>query len=563
MTGSGEKTDVLVVGFGPVGAAITNLLGRYGVRTIAIDTATTIFPQPRAIALDNEALRILQLAGLPEGAFETIAIPEVRMHSPYVGQLARLDTGGCLDGHPKLVTFYQPELELALRSRVRDYPHVTVALGVELIDFAEEASGVRARLRRQDGSVRTVHAQYLIGADGAKSTVREALGVGFDGRTYIEDWLIVDAKHASTSIDHIEFLCDPRRPTPHMVAPGGRQRWEFMLHPGESRDEMLRLEKVRELLSPWGGPDDMEIERTAVYRFHARTVEHFRKGRAFLAGDAAHITPPFAGQGLVAGLRDAANLCWKLAWVVQKRADPIILESYDQERRPHAKAMIALARLLGRIVMPRSRAQALGTGVLMRTLRLIPAARSYFEDLKIKPQNQFDQGLFVGQQRRLRGDVLRSTKARLTRGALFPQAWVQQSTRGCWSDEALGLGLVLIGFGVDPGVHLGRAADDWREAGGSCIQLCHRGQRLHRGEGDHVWEDITGAFVPVVAPVGWSAIVRPDRTVLHDGPATEAPRLIREALDLLGAPRAPSFSSRETGSPTRVTTTVAEREASR
>ncbi|UCH30103.1 MAG: FAD-dependent monooxygenase [Myxococcales bacterium] len=114
-----RETEVLVVGFGPVGATIANLLGLYGVRTLAIDTATEIFPQPRAIALDNEALRILQAAGLPEGAFETIAIPEVRYRSPYVGQLARLQTGGCLDGHPKLVTFYQPELESELRSRVR------------------------------------------------------------------------------------------------------------------------------------------------------------------------------------------------------------------------------------------------------------------------------------------------------------------------------------------------------------------------------------------------------------------------------------------------------------
>ena len=541
MPQSDETTQVLVVGFGPVGAAIANLLGRYGVRTLAIDAATDIFPQPRAIALDNEALRILQSAGLPEGSFDTIAIPEVRYLSPYVGQLARLETGGCLDGHPKLVTFYQPELEAALRARVGSYPHVTTALGVELVEFTEEPDGVYARLRDQAGTERTVHAQYLIGADGAKSVVRKALGVGFDGRTYVEDWLIVDAKLASPAIDHIEFLCDPRRPAPHMPAPGGRQRWEFMLHPGESPEEMERPEKVRELLSPWGSPDDMEVERTAVYRFHARTVKHFQKGRVFLAGDAAHITPPFAGQGLVAGLRDAANLSWKLAWVLRGRAEPNILESYDQERRQHAKAMIDLARFLGRIIMPTNRAQALGTGILMRTLRLIPAARSYFEDLKIKPQNQFDQGLFVERRRR----ESRDGRTRLTRGAMFPQAWIQQGEKGCWSDDALGEGMVLVGFGIDPEPHLGNVAADWRAAGGTCVQLCHRGQRLHRRNGERVWEDISGAFVPGVAPVGWSAIVRPDRTVLHDGPITEAPRLVREALDRLGTTSAHPRSERE------------------
>ena len=543
MTQLDDKTEVLVVGFGPVGAAIANLLGRYGVRTLAIDPATRIFPQPRAIALDNEALRILQSAGLPEGSFETIAIPEVRYLSPYVGQLARLQTAGCLDGHPKLVTFYQPELEASLRARVRDYPHVTVALGVELIDLAEQPDGVVARLRDEAATERTIHARSLIGADGAKSIVRKKLGVGFEGRTYVEDWLIVDAKLASTSIDHIEFICDPKRPAPHMPAPGGRQRWEFMLHAGESREEMERPEKVRELLLPWGSPDDMEVERTAVYRFHARTVERFQKGRVFLAGDAAHITPPFAGQGLVAGLRDAANLSWKLAWVLRGRAEPAILQSYDQERRPHAKAMIDLARFLGRIIMPTSRVQALGTGLLMRTLRLIPAARSYFEDLKIKPQNQFDRGLFVERGRR----PSRGQGTQLTRGALFPQAWVQQGERGCWSDDALGEGLALVGFGIDPEPQLGDAAADWRAAGGSCIQLCHRGQRLHRRSAAHVWEDISGAFVPSLAPVGWSAVVRPDRTVMHHGPMTEVPRLVREVCDLLGTATARSRSSDTNG----------------
>ncbi len=521
------ETEVLVVGFGPVGATIGNLLGRYGIRTLAIDSATRIFPQPRAIALDNEALRILQAAGLPEGAFKTIAIPEVRYRSPYVGQLARLETAGCLDGHPKLVTFYQPELESALRSRIREYPNVTVALGVELVDFIEEADGVRARLRHNDGAERTVHARYLIGADGSKSRVRKALDVEFDGQTYTEDWLIVDAKLASSSLDHIEFWCDPRRPAPHMPAPGGRQRWEFMLHPGESAQEMERPEKVRELLSPWGSPDDMEIERTAVYRFHARTVERFQKGQVFLAGDAAHITPPFVGQGLVAGLRDAANLCWKLAWVLRGRASASILETYDEERRPHAKAMIALARLAGRLIMPTSRAQALATGILMRALRLIPPARSYLEDLKIKPQNQFDRGLFVQKRR--------GQKTELTRGAMFPQAWVQRGSDGCWSDDALGDGLTLVGFGIDPEEHLGRAAAAFGAAGGTCIQLCHRGQRIHRGAGDHVWEDISGAFIPDTAAGGWAAVVRPDRTILHDGPVTEAARLVDETLALLGA----------------------------
>ena len=525
-----EKTQVLVVGFGPTGATIANLLGSYGVEVLAIDKATGVFPKPRAISLDNEALRVLQLAGLPEGAFDTVAIPEVRMYSPTVGLFAHIRTAGSIDGHPKLVTFHQPELEAALRARVQSHPSVSVRLGVELVELEERSDHVQVVLRNRDGGVSTVRADYVIGADGASSKVREGLGLGFDGETYAEDWLIVDAKDVPTPIDHVEFLCDPRRPTPHMVAPGNRQRWEFMLQPGETREEMERPDKVRELLAPWGSPESMEIERTAVYRFHARTVDSFRRGRVFLAGDAAHVTPPFVGQGLVAGLRDAANLSWKLAWVLQGRAHSRILESYDQERRPHAKAMIDLARFMGRLVMPRDRFRAMGTGACLRIARRVPFLRAYIEDLRIKPRNRFRRGLFS----RSGWPGPWSRPVRLVAGDSFPQVWLSgPDGKACWSDDALGDGLSLVGFGVDPENYVGDVVNDWRAAGGSFLQLCHRGQRLHRSHGDHVWEDISGGLVPDAAPMEWAAVVRPDRTVMLHGPVSEAPRLVREALGLL------------------------------
>lgn len=520
------KTEVLVVGYGPVGATIANLLGRQGVEVVAIDKATEIFPKPRAITLDNEALRVLQLAGLPEGAFDAVAIPEVRMHSPTLGLFARMRTAGCVDGHPMLVTFHQPELEAALRRQVTRHPSVRVELGVELRSLDSTPELVRATLRGSDGRELTVQARYVIGADGASSKVRDLLGLGFDGKTYAQDWLIVDAKNAPTPIDHVEFRCDPRRPAPHMVAPGNRQRWEFMLHPGETAAEMEHPDKVRELLSPWGDPSAMDIERTAVYRFHARTVDAFSKGRVFLAGDAAHITPPFAGQGLVAGLRDAANLSWKLAWVLRGRAHTRILRSYDEERRPHAKAMIRLARFMGQLVMPRSRLQSMATSAVFRLGWCVPTLRAYFEELKIKPKNRFRHGLFLESARR-------PTATRINAGESFPQSWVARGGEGAWSDDVLGAGFSLVGFGHDPGSYLADEAAAWRAAGGSCVQLCHRGQVLHRTDGDHVWEDVLGTFVPDKAPVGWAAIVRPDRTIMHQGPASESARLVRETLELL------------------------------
>lgn len=521
------EVEVLVVGYGPVGAAIANLLGRYGVRTLVVDKTRELLTAPRAIALDNEALRILQLAGLEENDFERIAIPFVRMRSPWLGEFGRVNTLGSIDGHPKLVTFYQPDLERALRRRMACYAEVRTLLGASLTGFREEAGGVVASLDLGEGRSAVVKARYLVGADGAGSLVRQLIGEQFEGETYGEDWLIVDALEVPQPIDHVEFICDHRRPTPHMCAPGGRERWEFMLRSGETRQEMEGEARIRELLAPWGAPEQMNIERKAVYRFHARVARTFGKGHVFLAGDAAHITPPFVGQGLVAGLRDAANLCWKLAWVVRGRAAPRILDSYDQERRPHARAMIALAKLMGRLVMPRSAAVALLTHGLLRLLRLVPGMRARFDELGIKPKNIFARGLFV------RG----RSRSRLVRGGLLPQGLLRGAGGGIrLSDEVLGAALTLIGFGLDAGAALDPdCARAFAAAGGEIVRITHCGQRLHLSGTAH-WEDLQGSFLPAVVPFGWVAVVRPDRTVLHEGPAAEAGRLVRESLALLGAP---------------------------
>jgi 3-(3-hydroxy-phenyl)propionate hydroxylase len=520
-----EQVDVLLVGLGPVGAAAANLLGRYGVRTLAIDKSADVFTMPRAIALDNEALRILQLAGLEEGAFAIHAISKVQMHSPLFGPYARANTAGDLDGHPRLVTFYQPELERVLRTRLALYPCVQTALSTELVDYTERDGAVCATLRQADGTLATVSARYLVGVDGSSSPVRHRAGLGFEGKTFSEDWLVVDALGVPDPIDHIEFICDPRRPTPHMVAPGGRQRWEFKLAPGETREQMERPEQIRALLAPWCDTDLVTVERTAVYRFHARIVERFSRGRVFLAGDAAHITPPFVGQGLVAGLRDAANLCWKLAWVVHGRAAPAILDSYDTERRPHAKSIIGMALLMGRLVMPSNRLTALGVHGLMALLQRIPVTRAWFQDLKIKPLNRFARGLFQPG----------SGRARLVRGGLLPQGLVRSGPHAACipSDEALGPHLNLVGFGCDAMAALApELRARWQLAGGRAVQLRHRGQQIAPADS---WEDMTDCLVPNAAPVGWIAVVRPDRTVLHDGPLEQVDRIVGEALSLLGA----------------------------
>lgn len=519
-----KHVDVLIVGMGPVGATAANLLGRYGISTLIIDKASELFTAPRAIALDNEALRILQMAGLEDGAFSTQAIAKVQMHSPLFGAYARANTAGHIDGHPRLVTFYQPELESVLRERLSRYPSVQCALATELLDFNEDQYGITATLRQADGQPIPVSAQFMIGSDGASSAVRRIAGLEFAGRSFTQDWLVVDALNVPEPIDHVEFICDPQRPTPHMPAPGGRQRWEFMLKPGETRAQMERPETIHALLAPWCRADQITIERTAVYRFHARIVNRFSKGRVFLAGDAAHITPPFVGQGLVAGLRDVANLSWKLAWVLRTRAPLALLDSYDSERRPHARKIIRMALLMGALIMPRNRLAALGVHGLMALSQRIPVVRDFFMDLKIKPSQHYKKGLFKAGK----------GGARLVRGGPFPQGLVRSTANSACipSDEVLGQKLTLVGFGCDPAAQLAPAlASSWAGMGAHIICLRHRGQPAQSAPS---WEDMTDSLIPGVAPVGWIAVVRPDRTVLHDGPLAQLDSIVQQALVLLG-----------------------------
>jgi 3-(3-hydroxy-phenyl)propionate hydroxylase len=327
--------------------------------------------------------------------------------------------------------------------------------------------------------------------------VRAALGLDFEGASYPETWLIVDAVGVPHEIDHVEFLCDPDRPTPHMVAPGGRTRWEFMLKPGETRERMEDDATIRSLLAPWADAHEIVIERKDVYRFHARVCSRFSSERVFLVGDAAHVTPPFTGQGLVAGLRDAANLGWKLAWVVHGRATAAILESYDQERRPHATKMVALAKLMGRIVVPQGRVHAVLIHGGVRMVRRLPPVRRYIDRISMKPRNAFDEGLFA--------------RGRGRRGAWMPQVTLGPSR----SDDLLGAALTLVGVGVDPERSLTETtARRWAVAGGHTLQLPAGAMRA--------W-----------CPAGWCAVVRPDRTVMHDGPVAKVEPMVSEALEML------------------------------
>jgi 3-(3-hydroxy-phenyl)propionate hydroxylase len=360
--------DVLVVGLGPVGAAMAALLAQCGVSVIAIDRNVDIYPLPRAVHFDHEIMRLFQQLGIAKQICRhSKDLPAYEFRAADGRLLMRLDPApetpsGWRSGY----MFHQPSLELALRDLLTTSPNADVRLGWHFDGLTQDRDGVTASVTASDGPT-TLRARFLIGCDGAWSPVREAVGGGLTDYGFDEPWLVVDVRTPpGCRMPKVNLqICDPARPTTCVLSGPGRHRWEFMLLPGETADAMLDDATIAALIAPWDcGP--VEIERKAVYRFHGLVANRWRAGRVFLAGDSAHQTPPFAGQGMCSGLRDAVNLAWKLEAVLSGRASEALLDSYQPEREPHVRTLIELAIGMGRLVctLDRDAAAARDAGML-------------------------------------------------------------------------------------------------------------------------------------------------------------------------------------------------------
>ncbi len=363
--------DVLVSGLGPVGAALTAMLAKQGLSVIALDKELTPHPMPRAVHFDHEVMRIFQGLGVAEAVqAHTRDVPAYEFRSANDELLISINTpaetpSGWKGGY----MFHQPGLEEVLRLSLQDLPGAQVKLGWRLNTFAQDKEGVTATIASPEGE-QQIRARYLVGCDGAWSPVREAIGGGLFDYQFDEPWLVVDVKLlAESRVPEVNLqICDPARPTTCVISGPGRHRWEFMMLSGETPEAMLKDEVIEGLLATWEcGP--LEIERKAVYRFHGLVANRWRDQRVFIAGDAAHQTPPFAGQGMCAGIRDAANLAWKLAAVIGGQAQASLLETYQAEREPHVRTVIELAIGMGQVVCTLDREAAAARDAHMLAMR--------------------------------------------------------------------------------------------------------------------------------------------------------------------------------------------------
>ncbi|QDZ15825.1 bifunctional 3-(3-hydroxy-phenyl)propionate/3-hydroxycinnamic acid hydroxylase MhpA [Humibacter ginsenosidimutans] len=436
---SEDVADVIVVGAGPVGSMAALLADRLGLSVVLVDASTEVYPKPRAIHFDADIMRIFQFAGLADELEPRVRATSGALHLGEDGEPIRdfrvVATEGDLGWKPHYM-FYQPEVDRMLRRRAEDAPGIHTAFGWSCRSIAELDDHVVVELGNESGEVRIERARYVIAADGSTSTIRKSLGIELTDYGFDEPWIVIDADADSDELgpDYSIMYCDPQRPATYVPGPRAHRRWEFMVLPGEDSSTLAEPEVALSLIrqvTPWYDDGRLTISRAAVYRFHALVADRWRQGRILLAGDAAHQTPPFYGQGMCHGMRDVRNLAWKLRAVLRDGVPDELLDSYQVEREPHVRAIIEQSVANGRYICVLDVDEAKVRDARMRELMENPAPQAP------KTWKDLIPGLSTG--------VLDETGSSPATGLLFPQPWVTASDgRHGRLDDIVGDGWVLI-----------------------------------------------------------------------------------------------------------------------
>ena len=391
------NTEVLVVGAGPVGLMLANMLASYGVNTIVLEKNASYELEPRAVSIDDESLRSLQQIGLAKKFLEQIVLGYGVQYYDWKNKpLAEIMPASEEYGYPKRNAFRQPDLVQLLADHLMTQKNASLKFGHQLIDIQETSNSIICEVQNASQEISRISAQWIVGCDGGRSFTRDLINVVLDGQTYPQKWLIVDLADRKSSLKHTKTYCDPSRPAIRLPGPDQTLRYEFMLHPTDKDQDVLNEDVFRNWIRARVPEDSrLPLVRKAIYGFHARVASSWKKNRILLAGDAAHLTPPFAGQGLNSGIRDATNLAWKLAAVLHWGLDESLIDSYESERKPHATALIKMALKIGNFMQPKNKLSAILMQNSLRAACLVPVFKDYILQLKFKPKPHFQNGWFI------------------------------------------------------------------------------------------------------------------------------------------------------------------------
>lgn len=486
-----DPVPVVIVGAGPVGVTAATLLGQYGVDCLVLDRWDGVFPQPRAVHLDDETYRVLARLGIAE-RFAAVSRPTrgLQLIDRNHRVFAMFDRAGDRGrhGHPRANMFDQPELEHLLRTNLEDYSAVSLRGNVEVTDVAQDGQG-RVRVDFTDritGAHESVLSTYVLGCDGANSVVRTAIGSTMEDLRFEQRWLVIDVD-SMVELDQwegVHQVCDPGRAATYMRVGDTRYRWEFRLREGETTADFESIEALQPLIGPWVegiSCDQLELVRVAEYHFRAQLADRWRDRNVFLLGDAAHLTPPFIGQGLGAGVRDSLNLGWKIAGVISGDLPESVLDTYEAERKPHARALIRLAKLIGLSMTQGGKAGDLLRRAVAPRLHWIPGLRDRLLDSETPP---------------LRTSALVEARrpGNSLNGRLCPNARLADGTR---YDDVTGGGFVFV----------------------TAVPLSPRQRALLADRGTEVLEVEPGSPLTtwLADAKATAALVRPDFTVMRAG----------------------------------------------
>jgi len=460
-----HSAQVAIAGAGPVGLTIANYLGQMGVSVVLIEKLESLIDYPRAIGIDDEALRAMQAVGLVDNVLpHTTPWHAMRFLTPKGRCFADIQPMTDEFGWSRRNAFIQPQVDAVLYDGLSRFPHVRCLFSREVEAFSQNSDGVTLNVKGSDGERETVRADWLVACDGGASFIRRALNIPFEGKTAPNQWIVIDIANDPLATPHVYLCCDPVRPYVSAALPHGVRRFEFMVMPGETEAQLSEPRKMRQLLSKvLPDPDNVELIRQRVYTHNARIAERFRVDRVLLAGDAAHIMPVWQGQGYNSGMRDAFNLAWKLALVVNGKAGEALLDSYQQERRDHAKAMIDLSVTAGNVLAPPKRWHGAVRDGISWLLNYLPPVKRYFLEMRFKPMPQYRDGALLAEGEGKTSPV----------GKMFIQPKVTLETgQVTLLDEVIGARFAIIAWGCNPRWGLtDEQIARWRAVGVQFIQV--------------------------------------------------------------------------------------------